>query len=150
MNRCSIINNFFIALPLWRRHSPYQTSTALICILKNVIFIFIFIIVDMGGGAAWGDVECGHLARASKIVGQDPVICIEQTSNTFFKKMYELFCSMRLSSSGDKEYIGRGKNQLGRSSRPYPRMYRNSISRCVKVERSNRTEQPRNRTYRWR
>lgn len=63
----------------------------------------------MGRGAAWGDVECGHLARAWKVVGQDPVIGIEQTSNTFFKKMYELFCSMRPSSAGDKEYIGRGQ-----------------------------------------
>lgn len=51
--------------------------------------------------------ECAHLAQAWSNATQDPVVGIEQTSAAFWKKAYELFCSLRTTDATDKQYNGR-------------------------------------------
>lgn len=62
----------------------------------------------MGRGATWSDVECGHLARAWLTVSQDPLLGMEQTSATFFKKLFELFCTIKPANASEKGYDSRG------------------------------------------
>lgn len=62
----------------------------------------------MGRGAAWGDVEAGHLAKAWVTVSQDPIFGIEQTSQRFYQKMYDLFISFKPNVACGKSYNARG------------------------------------------
>lgn len=61
----------------------------------------------MGRGVAWTDADCAHLAQAWSNATKDPVVRIEQTSARFWKKVYELFCSLCTDEASDKQYNGR-------------------------------------------
>ena len=62
----------------------------------------------MGRGAAWTDVECAHLAQAWSVVSQDPIIGIDQTCLTFYRKVFDLFKAKRPANASDKQYESRG------------------------------------------
>lgn len=62
----------------------------------------------MGRGATWGDLETGHLAKAWTIVSQDPIFGIEQTSMTFYGKIYEIFISFKPPRACNKSYDAQG------------------------------------------
>lgn len=62
----------------------------------------------MGKGSTWTDIECVHLSNDGMPASEyDPIIGIYQTSNMFWKKVFDNFREFKPNDSTNKKYNAR-------------------------------------------